>query len=193
MFSMSQYTNRSVQDDINSLAPGRYASNFKSITFKLITQNSSLGTCCESLVWIPENLTYEKSTLAQVMAWCHQVTSCYFSQCWSRSVSPFGVTKPNCVHLILQQNSVPHFTISLLHMNTKWALQNIIQWKLHKTTTKFCDLSKQVVFHGREKKHDFVKTVPGKWWNLCVFSKTFPVSLYKFHCSKSSQYSRVPL
>ena len=170
---MSQYTNRSVQDDINSLAPHwRYASNFKSITFKLITQNSSLGTCCESLVWIPENLTYEKSTLAQVMAWCHQVTSRYLSQCWPRSVSTYGVTRPNCVKLILQQNSFPHFTISLLHMNTKWALKNIIQWKLYKMTTKFCDLSKQMVLHGRENKHDFVKTVPGKWWNLCVFSKT---------------------
>ena len=28
-----------------------------------------------------------------------------------------------------------------------------------------------MVFHDRENKHDFVKTVPGKWWNLCVFSK----------------------
>ena len=30
-------------------------------------------------------------------------------------------------------------------------------------------------------KHDFVKTVSGKWWNLCVFSKTFTVSLYRFN------------
>ena len=37
------------------------------------------------------------------------------------------------------------------------------------------------VFHDREDKHDFVKTVPGKWWNLCVFGKTFPVSLYRFY------------
>ena len=32
------------------------------------------------------------------------------------------------------------------------------------------------------KKHDFVKTVPGKLQNLCVFSETSPVSLYRSHC-----------
>ena len=61
-----------------------------------------------------------------------------------------------------------------------------IQWNLYKVTTKFCGLSRQVVFHDRENKHDFVKTAPGKWWNLCVFSKTSPVSLYRFHCTCSS-------
>ena len=57
-----------------------------------------------------------------------------------------------------------------------------LQWNLYKATIEFCGLSRQVVFHGRENKHDLVKTVPGKWWNLCVLSKTFPVVLYRFHC-----------
>ena len=57
-----------------------------------------------------------------------------------------------------------------------------VQWNLYKATTKFCGLSRRVVSYHRENKHDFVKTVPGKLWNLCVFSKTFPVSLYRFHC-----------
>ena len=38
-------------------------------------------------------LTDDKSTLGQVMAWCHQATSHYLSQCWSRSLSPYGVTR----------------------------------------------------------------------------------------------------
>ena len=54
-----------------------------------------------------------------------------------------------------------------------------VQWNLYKATTKFCGLSRQVVFHDREYKHYFVKALPGKWWNLWVFSKTFPrVPLY---------------
>ena len=32
---------------VNSLTPGRYGSNFKSIIFKPIIQDSSLGTPCE--------------------------------------------------------------------------------------------------------------------------------------------------
>ena len=37
-----------------------------------------------------------------------------------------------------------------------------LQWNLYKATTRFHGLSRQVVFHDRENKHDFVKTVPGK-------------------------------
>ena len=43
------------------------------------------------------DLTDDKSTLVQVMAWCRQATSHYLSQCWSRSLSPYGVTRPQWV------------------------------------------------------------------------------------------------
>ena len=33
------------------------------------------------------------------MAWCHQATSHYLSQCWPRSPSPYGVTRPQWVKL----------------------------------------------------------------------------------------------
>ena len=33
----------------------------------------------------------DQSTLFQVMAWCRQATSHYLSQCWPRSLSPYGV------------------------------------------------------------------------------------------------------
>ena len=42
---------------------------------------------------MPQNLTDDKSTLVQVMAWCCQATSHYLHQCWSRSPMPYGVTK----------------------------------------------------------------------------------------------------
>ena len=58
--------------NINSLAPGRYGNNFKTIIFKLIIQNC--------LRWRPQNLINEKSTLVQVMGWCHQATSNCLSQ-----------------------------------------------------------------------------------------------------------------
>ena len=79
----------------NWLAPGRCGCNFKSIIFKLIIQEGSLGTCYEiTFKWMPHSLTNKKSTLVQVMAWCHQATSHNLSQCWLRSMSPYGVTKP---------------------------------------------------------------------------------------------------
>ena len=34
-------------------------------------------------------------TLVEIMAWCRQATSHYLSQCWPRSMSPYGVTGHN--------------------------------------------------------------------------------------------------
>ena len=80
------------------LAPGRCGSYFKSIIFKLIIQDSSLGNSCEvALRWMPQNLGNEKLTLVQAMAWYHQATSHYLNKCWPRSMSPYGITRPQWV------------------------------------------------------------------------------------------------
>ena len=50
-----------------------------------------------ALRWMPLDLTADKSTLVQVMAWCRQATSHYLSRCWPRSMSPNGVTRPQWV------------------------------------------------------------------------------------------------
>ena len=47
--------------------------------------------------WMPQDLTDDKSTLIQVMAWCRQATSHYLGQCWPRSMSPYGITRPQWV------------------------------------------------------------------------------------------------
>ena len=91
---------------VNSLAPGRFQFNFRWEIFKLTLVNGGWGISYEiALRWMPLNLTDDKSTLVQVMAWCRQATSHYLSQCWPRSMSPYGVTRPQwvnqcCVELI---------------------------------------------------------------------------------------------
>ena len=47
----------------------------------------------------------DKSTLVQVMAWCRQTTSHYLGQCWPRSMSPNGVTRPQWVNNYLNAMS----------------------------------------------------------------------------------------
>ena len=44
-------------------------------------------------------LTDDKSKSVQVMAWCCQATSHYLSQCWPRSMLPYGITRPQWVKL----------------------------------------------------------------------------------------------
>ena len=78
---------------INSLAPGRFKWNFGWVIFILVT-DSWVIACKIPLSWMSLNLTYDKSILVQVMAWCRQATSHYLDQCWPRSMSPYGVTRP---------------------------------------------------------------------------------------------------
>ena len=91
---------------LNSLAPGRFEWNFMLMIFKLISVIGGWGISCEiALRWMPLALTDDKSTLVQVMAWCHQAPSHYLSQCGARSLSPYGVTRPQWVNIwVLEWN-----------------------------------------------------------------------------------------
>ena len=78
---------------LNSLVPGRFQFNFRQVLV-----NGGWGISYEiALRWMPLDLTDDKSTLVQVMAWCRQATSHYLNQCWPRSMSPNGVTRPQWV------------------------------------------------------------------------------------------------
>ena len=65
---------------------------------------------------MPLNLTDDKSTLIQVMAWCHQATSHYLSQCWPRSMSPYVITKPQWVKLSFLISHTIWYTQSKFHI-----------------------------------------------------------------------------
>ena len=91
----------------NSLAPGRTRCHFKTAIFNLVLLMGIFTSSKDNaLRWIPRDLTDDKSTLVQVMAWCRQATSHYLSQCWPSSMSSYGVTRPQRVQAI---SSVPLF------------------------------------------------------------------------------------
>ena len=93
---------------LNSLAPGKFEWNFRYIIFKRISVTDGWGISCEiNLIWMSLSITDDQSILVQVMAWCRQATSHYLSQCWPRSLSPYGVTRPQWVN-ILKTRSLWH-------------------------------------------------------------------------------------
>ena len=61
-------------------------------------------SCEIALRWLSLDLADDKSKLVQVMAWCRQATSHYLSQCWPRSLSPYGVTGPQWVKRLISCN-----------------------------------------------------------------------------------------
>ena len=60
-------------------------------------------SCEIPLSWISLNLTDDKSTLVQVMTWCRQATNHYLDQRWPRSMSPYGITRPQWVNVMRKE------------------------------------------------------------------------------------------
>ena len=84
---------------VNSLAPGKFEWNFRYLIFQIILVIDGWVISCElALRWMPLDLIDDKSTLVLVMAWCRQAPSHYLSQCWPRSLSPNGITRPQWVN-----------------------------------------------------------------------------------------------
>ena len=94
---------------INSLAPGKIECNFRHIIFKHILVIDGWGISCEiSLIWMSLDFTDDQSTLVQVMAWCRQAPTHYLSQCWPRSLLPYGVTRPQWATVDPDQVTIWH-------------------------------------------------------------------------------------
>ena len=75
--------------------------NYKSVIFKRMSRNKFMSTSSEiALRRMPQYTFDDKSTLAQIMAWCRQATSHCFSQGQSRFISLYGVTRPLRVKVI---------------------------------------------------------------------------------------------
>ena len=76
----------------NLLVPGRFGCNLELVIFKLTSRVDMLSISCEiALSWMPQDFTDDKSTLAQVMAWCLTAPSHYLGQCWPRSTSTHDI------------------------------------------------------------------------------------------------------
>ena len=68
-----------------------------------------LISCEIALRWMSLDLFDGKSTLVQTMAWCHQATSHYLSQCWPRALSLYGITRPQEVNTLRPRQNGCHF------------------------------------------------------------------------------------
>ena len=83
---------------LKSSAPCWCQCDFKNVIFNLALLIGILKSSYDNILrWMPQDITGGKSTLVQVMAWCCQATSHYLNQCWPRSLTPYGITRPQWV------------------------------------------------------------------------------------------------
>ena len=121
--SINQHSHPSILH-INSLAPGKFAWNFRQVIFKQIIVIDGWGISCEIvLIWMSLDFTDDQSTLVQVMAWCRQATSHYLNLCWSRSLLPYGITKPLRVNTLRSRQNGRHFPDNIF--NCIFLIENV--------------------------------------------------------------------
>ena len=137
----------------NSLAPGGFENIFQNVFFKLISWIDTLSNSCETaLRSMPQNPSDDKSTLVQVMAWCRQAASHYLSQCCPRSLSPYGVTRPQWVKLL------PHY-----YDLARRKLHSAVPLHRRLLISSF-DIFFDVILHKNLNK------LSSYWWRSCDFT-----------------------
>ena len=108
--------------NINSLAPGRPRCYFKTAIFNLLLLIGIFTSSKDNaLRWIPRDLTDDKSTLVQIMAWCRQAPSHYLSQCWPSSMSPYGIIRPQWVNVI-REHMLYEIALRQMPQAINWAI-----------------------------------------------------------------------
>ena len=78
--------------------------------------------------------SWYQSTLVHVMAWCRQATSHYISQYWSRSMLPYGITRPQWVNIDFRSYVVYIDTLKVMQLSRYGALITLIVWLLYQNT-----------------------------------------------------------
>ena len=125
---------------INSLSPGGFRCNFENSIFKLALLIGSFRDSFNKFIrWMIQNLTYDKSTLVQVMAWCRQATSHYLSQCWPRSLSTYASLGHNELMFSLIGCTVADICKRIEDVRKYWTFEGIFAlWKTLEYLFVFC-------------------------------------------------------
>ena len=131
-----------------------------------------------------QDLTDNKSTLVQVRAWCRQATSHYLSQCWPRSLSPYGAIRPQWVKWaishtfqLLKSSAFPIRLFSPVWYKTKVGSQNFGYqlWYLFCNTAQCCNNAVNFLTNIHKRQ-------PQVWGVFCRFS------LWLIFCLKFCNY-----
>ena len=100
--------------------PWEFGYDYKNVILSLVLQTGIFRTYDNVIRWMPQDVTDDKSTLVQVMAWCRQATSHYLNQCWPRFMLPYGITRPQWVKDhddVMTWKCFPHYWPFLRHIH----------------------------------------------------------------------------
>ena len=111
-----------------------------------------------------------KSTMVQIMAWCHQTSSHNPVHCWPKSVSPYGITTPQWLNTWIDDlydtrachTSGPYWDCHIrgTSISLQWRHNAWVRWRLNSPASR---LFTQPFIQAQIK---------GQWRGALMFSLT---------------------
>ena len=125
-------------------------------------------SCKITLIWMLLALTDDKSTLVQIMAWCRQATSYYLSQCWWRSLSPYGVIRPQWVKNVICKMAAILFQAGCVP-RCRWSFAFV----LYRTDSRFGSSQWETPLQSNGVSHWLGAKLESALLYMCVHGITF--------------------
>ena len=140
-------------------------------------QFSILFSCsCENaLRWMLQDQIDHTSILVQAMAWCRQATRHYLSQCFPRSLSPYGVTRPKWVKFMSHVCETAFIWMQQSTFHDMSTLVQVIAW--YHRASNHC-LS-QLGWHRFMSPNNWITEIRA-WINKYVHDFLYDVIIHSF-------------
>ena len=124
--------------------PGRSEYDSKNVISNLVLLIGIFrSTHDNALRWVPQDLTDDKSTLVQVMAWCRRATGHYMSQSWLSPLSPYGVARPQWVKCRPRPHAAPQ-----LNHHCAWKCLGTQAFRYHDVDNETRPVSSTIIIWG---------------------------------------------
>ena len=123
------------------------------------------------------DLTDDKSTLVQVMAWCRQATSHYLSQCWPRSLSPYGVTRPQWIKFVSTSCETPIRWMPQNTFDDKSTLYQVMGWHHQATSHYLSQCWPRPLLPYDIARHNELHFLCIKWVIFALLTQVWPAVL----------------
>ena len=134
--------NGNMETGANSLTLGIYGGNFKSVIFEFALHINILGISCEiALIWIPQSIFEDKSTLIHVFDWCRQAT-------WPSFLTPYFVNESNKVWTLTCVRNTRLSTF-LFNLSSYIFLIHILDFRLNIHLMMMMMMMMMILFQGK--------------------------------------------
>ena len=128
---------------------------------------------------VPDDPDDDKSTLGQVMAWCHEAPSHYLNQCWPSFMILYGTILPHWVNSLRSEYTLPPVAEDILE---RFCHENLV--KFHMNVVSACLRVQMTLNQSIFGLRNNLRWIHTCWRCRRVYARVYAlVRVHTLHCS----------